>query len=54
MANIPITVATNDYDRTRAIKDGAIAVNGCDVNYLNMLPREMFSRAVRYATWNSM
>ena len=52
MANIPITVATNDYDRTRAIKDGDIAVDGCDVTYLNMLPEEMFFRAVRYAEFD--
>ena len=52
MANIPITVATNDYDRTRAIKDGTIAVDGCDITYLNMLPEEMFFRAVRYAEFD--
>ena len=49
MGNIPITIATNDYDRTRAVKDGAVPVDGCDVTYLTMLPEEMFFRAVRYA-----
>ncbi|MEC7536424.1 MAG: ABC transporter substrate-binding protein, partial [Pseudomonadota bacterium] len=49
MGNIPITIATNDYDRTRAVKDGAVSVDGCDVTYLTMLPEEMFFRAVRYA-----
>lgn len=49
MGNIHITIATNDYDRTRAIKDGMVGVDGCDVTYLTMLPEEMFFRAVRYA-----
>ena len=49
MGNIPITIATNDYDRTRAVKDGAVSVDGCDVTYFTMLPEEMFFRAVRYA-----
>ena len=49
MGNIPITIATNDYDRTRAVKDGAVSVDACDVTYLTMLPEEMFFRAVRYA-----
>ena len=52
MANIHITVATNDYDRTRAVKDGVVPVDGCDVTYLNMLPEEMFFRAVRYAEFD--
>ena len=33
---IPITRACGDYDRTRAIKDGRVTVEGCDVTYLPM------------------
>ena len=52
MANVPITIVTNDYDRTRAVKDGAVSVDGCDATYLTMLPEEMFFRAVRYAEFD--
>ena len=52
MGNIHITIATNDYDRTRAVKDGKVGVDGCDVTYLTMLPEELFFRAVRYAEFD--
>ncbi|HUK58744.1 MAG TPA: ABC transporter substrate-binding protein, partial [Stellaceae bacterium] len=46
--NVPITIACGDYDRTRAIKDGRVAVEGCDVTYLPLEPEEVFFRAFRY------
>ena len=52
MGKIQITVATNDYDRTRAIKDDVVEVDGCDVTYLSMQPEEIFFRAVRYAEFD--
>lgn len=52
LGNVNITIATNDYDRTRGIKDGQVKVDGCDVTYLTMLPEEMFFRAVRYAEFD--
>ena len=45
---IPITVACGDYDRTRAIKDGRVTVEGCDVTYLPMEPEEVFHRAFKH------
>jgi 4,5-dihydroxyphthalate decarboxylase len=45
---IPITLACGDYDRTRAIKDGRVAVEGCDVTYLPMEPEEVFHRAFKH------
>ena len=48
MANISITIATGDYDRTRAIRDGRVTVEGCDITYLSMHPEELFFRAIRY------
>jgi 4,5-dihydroxyphthalate decarboxylase len=45
---IPITIACGDYDRTRAIKDGRVAVEGCAVTYLPLEPEEVFFRAFRY------
>ena len=45
---VPITIACGDYDRTRAIKDGRVAVEGCDVTYIPLEPEEVFFRAFRY------
>ena len=45
---IPITLACGDYDRTRAIKDGRVNVEGCDVTYLPMEPEEVFHRAFKH------
>src|SRR6185369_1386779 len=39
------TVATSDYDRVRALHDGRVPVQGCDVNYLTMPVEEIFHRA---------
>jgi 4,5-dihydroxyphthalate decarboxylase len=45
---IPITLACGDYDRTRAIKDGRVGVEGCDLTYLPMEPEEVFHRAFKH------
>src|SRR5688572_12892063 len=45
---IPITLACGDYDRTRAIKDGRVTVEGCDVTYLPIEPEEVFHRAFKH------
>jgi hypothetical protein len=45
MSRLSITVATWDYDRVRAIFDGRVRVEGCDVNYLTMPVEECFERA---------
>jgi 4,5-dihydroxyphthalate decarboxylase len=34
LTRLAITIATGDYDRVRAIIDGRVRVEGCDVNYL--------------------
>jgi 4,5-dihydroxyphthalate decarboxylase len=36
MSRLPITIATWDYDRVRALTDGRVQVEGCDVNYITM------------------
>jgi 4,5-dihydroxyphthalate decarboxylase len=46
--DIPITIACGDYDRTRAIKDGRVRVEGCAVTYIPLEPEEVFFRAFRY------
>ncbi len=49
---LPITIACGDYDRTRAIKDGRVRVDGCEVTYLALEPEELFFRAFRYADFD--
>ena len=44
MSRRPITIATWDYDRVRAIIDGRVVVEGCDVNFLPLAPEECFHR----------
>jgi 4,5-dihydroxyphthalate decarboxylase len=44
MARLPITIATWDYDRVRALVDGRVAVEGCDVNYITMPVEECLER----------
>ncbi|HTP83431.1 MAG TPA: ABC transporter substrate-binding protein [Alphaproteobacteria bacterium] len=48
LAPIPITIACGDYDRTRAIKDGRVPVEGCAVNYIGLEPEEVFHRAFKH------
>lgn len=45
MSRLPLTVATWDYDRVRALTDGRVSIEGCDVNYLTMPVEECFERA---------
>ena len=48
MANIQLTLACEDYDRTRAIKDGRIKPEGIEINYLVMSVEEIFWRMMKY------
>jgi 4,5-dihydroxyphthalate decarboxylase len=47
MGKLAITVASGKYDRTEAIRDGRIGIEGCDVNYMTLGPEELFFRAYR-------
>lgn len=48
MANLPLTLACWDYDRTRAIQDGSVKPDGIDLTYLNLPVEETFFRMVRF------
>jgi hypothetical protein len=48
MPEIPITVACGNYDRTAAIRDGRVRIEGCAVTYLPLYPEEIFHRAFKY------
>jgi 4,5-dihydroxyphthalate decarboxylase len=48
MSNIAITLACEDYDRTRALKDGIVKAEGIELNYLVMPVEEIFWRMMKY------
>ena len=48
MPNIQLTLACEDYDRTRPIKDGLIKPEGIEINYLVMSVEEIFWRMMKY------
>jgi 4,5-dihydroxyphthalate decarboxylase len=48
MVDVPITIACGNYDRTRAIQDGRVRVEGCAVTYLPLYPEEIFHRVFRF------
>ena len=45
MVDVPITIACGNYDRTSAIRDGRVKVEGCAVNLSAALSRRRFSTA---------
>lgn len=45
---VPLTLACGNYDRTRAIMDGRVRIEGCEINYISLEPEEVFFRAARY------
>jgi 4,5-dihydroxyphthalate decarboxylase len=47
MSDLPITMASGDYDRARALKDGSVRVAGCTVTYVNVEPNELFKRNLK-------
>lgn len=53
MPPLEISIATGDYDRVRAIKDGRIAVEGCTVRYLTPALEELFIRALLGAEFDA-
>jgi len=48
MANLQLTLACEDYDRTRPIKDRRIKPEGIEINYLAMSVEEIFWRMMKY------
>ncbi len=47
MAKLNLSVAMGDYDRTRALLDGAVQIDGVDPVYMTLSPEEIFFRAFR-------
>ncbi len=48
MAKLTLSLACCDYDRTRALFDGRVPVEGCEVVGVPMSPEEAFHRAFKY------
>ena len=53
MAKLDLSVAVGDYDRTRALIDGTVAIDGVDPVYMTLVPEEIFFRAFRAAELTS-
>lgn len=49
---LPLSVAVGSYDRTSALLDGRIQVEGCDLHTVVIDPAEAFHRAVRFAEFD--
>lgn len=50
---LPIDLACWDYDRTRALIDGRVTVEGVDLNYIPMGVPESFHRMLRHAEFDA-
>lgn len=47
MSKLQLSVAMGDYDRTRALYDGKVLIDGVDPIFMLLNPEEMFFRAMR-------
>ena len=47
MAKLRLTMASWNYDRTNALMDGRIPIEGVDLNFLNLVVEETFFRMMR-------
>ncbi len=52
MNRLRLSVAMGDYDRTRALFDGRVLIDGVDPIYMLLNPEEMFFRAMRRAEFD--
>jgi 4,5-dihydroxyphthalate decarboxylase len=47
LSKLTLSVAMGDYDRTRALQDGSVQIDGVDPVYMMLSPEEAFFRAFR-------
>src|SRR5215831_3217910 len=52
MGRLAITLACGDYDRTRALADGRVTVEGADLTVLALGPEEIFIRMARFGEFD--
>jgi 4,5-dihydroxyphthalate decarboxylase len=53
MAKLKVNLACWDYDRTRALADGRVAVDGVDLNYIPLPVEETFFRMLRFKEFDA-
>ncbi|MEZ5740425.1 MAG: ABC transporter substrate-binding protein [Burkholderiaceae bacterium] len=52
MTSLNLSVAVGDYDRTRALVDGRVGIDGVNPIYMLLSPEEMFFRAFRHQAFD--
>ncbi len=52
MAKLELSVAIGDYDRTRPLFDGSVAIDGITPVFMALEPEEVFFRAFRHAEFD--
>lgn len=50
---LDLTLACGDYDRTRALADGRVRVEGVDLHYVPLEPEEVFFRMARHQEFDA-
>ena len=53
MGKVPLTLACWDYDRTRALQDGRVPVEGVELTYLPLRVEETFWRMLRHQEFDA-
>jgi len=53
MSRLRLTLACWDYDRTRALVDGRVIVDGVDLNYVSLPVEETFFRMLRFREFDA-
>lgn len=53
MSNLHLTLACEDYDRMRAVRDGLVKPEGINLNYLVMPVEEIFWRMMKYEEFDA-
>src|SRR5450432_880063 len=52
MAKLKLSVAVGPYDRTRALIDGSVQIDGVNATCMTLSPEEIFFRAIRHAEFD--
>ncbi len=52
MSRLKLSIAVRDYDRTRALTDGTVQIDGVDPVFMGLDPEEIFFRAFRHAEFD--
>jgi len=52
MAKLKLSVAVGPYDRTRALVDGSVQIDGVNATCMTLSPEEIFFRAFRHAEFD--